>query len=670
MESSKTKQHGLWRPQKYFAMRKPIGRALVLYVSAGLLTQRFRVKIKTVRNGISNSAQQRSSYWRSFRDKEAVMIDYDSIPANTKSKAKLPIDSKKAYEQLKADCQIQEDINEEAEILQFQRDLEDTYNNRWPKFLKFYTGKIADEFKRILHAKSHGLIDFLMTAVREKWPSKIIFETYRKFVLGEIDNHEQPHFKTTNPVYFWRVIRNCRTQGISPTLIHDSLGVAKEYLVKMTGVIKAFIRLQLRDPRNLLINEIIERVKKKYGVELSASSIKSFKKNNQDRNVLEYDSNGKIHSRQNGLPKIIRFLAEGPGEQYQGDFYKIQFYCFDKILRKVVRLWAFVVLDVFSKKVVGWALGEKPSGSLAKNGFKMAFLDHCFLCEEIIIDNDPVYNRPIFKRFIRRINNMGVITTKAYPNIPTWKAEIESFFAVFQKLHAAKPWYIGEDVQSKNVAGNPADEFVKQLYKKSSSMLSVPEMTTEFGKMIDEYNGMTNKRKKKISPVDLFGMYVSIRTIKWEKWMEPLLFWRAKTKKRIKDDGRIDLQFEGVDYCYQVTEAETLWTYKNSDVRMCYDPNDLSRIHVFERGTLKYIGEIELRMVMTRENKKEVLKNQKSILRAAQQYLKDKRNADEAEVNGISGTKALIETRDDKIIKQRMRREKHEHDVSRVPIHP
>jgi hypothetical protein len=118
-----------------------------------------------------------------------------------------------------------------------------------------------------------------------------------------------------------------------------------------------------------------------------------------------------------------------------------------------------------------------------------------------------------------------------------------------------------------------------------------------------------------------------------------------------------------------VTQAEILWGYKNSDVRMCYNPKDLSRIHIFERGTLKYIAEIQPRLVMTRDNKKEVLKKQKKILRDAQQYLKNKRNEDEVLVTGIKGVVVRTETLDDKIIKRRMRRGKFEKEVSEVPVH-
>ncbi len=661
--------YGPWHTMKYTPIQRLHDHFFALYLSVGLLARRFGINLKTLRNGISRFNQGKSRHYHFIKDREAINVNYESLPASVRAKTKLPADPRKAYEVLKGEYEMQEDVNTETEILHLKANFEDAYNNRWPQFQKYYEKKIKDTAQQIQYSKSHSLIVAVLAAYKEKWPTQIIFSLYEKIVRGELDALQEMAFSTVSPVYFWRVMRACRKFGIAQTLVHGTRGVPREYKVKMTGVIKAFIRLELRKPQRLLIAEIIANVFKKYNVELSPSSIKSFKAKNENRNILEYDSDGNIWSRQNGMPKITRFLAEGPGEIYQGDYYKLQFVC-RKATGIVVRLWAFVVLDCFSKRVVGWALAEEMSATLAKDAFKMAFKNHCFLPEEIVVDNDKYFDRPVFKRFFRRLNNMGVITTKAYPNVPTWKAEIESFFAVFQKLHSSKPWYIGEGVKSKNKAGNPNEEYVKSWVKKDSQMLSIPEQIKEFGKMIEEYNLMTNARKKKVSPSETFRMYKSKRTIKWEHWMESLLFWKSEPTKRIKKDGRIDLQINKVEYCYQVTKDEMLWKYKNSDVRMCYDATDMSRIHIFERKTLKFIGEIFPRMVMTRDNKEEVSKKQKAILNDAHKYARDLRKADEDLVNGKKGRRPVKrETREDKLIRRRMKQAKREKEVAAVKVH-
>lgn len=661
---------GSWRAQKFYKIKSSVSGSIRLYISVGLLISRFGWNTKSLRNGLSRNGNGRSNYYNSFRDGDAIMVDYDSLPKNGKTKIKLPKSATEAYELLLADNKLQEDINKEFEFQNLKLTFEDLYNNQWPRYLKFYTEKVQEQAERILYAKAHSLIVGILACIKSKWPLKMVYAAYKQIMTNEIDSDREPIFYTFNYVYFLRKLSTCRRKGIPEALIHEMRGIPREFQVKMTGQIKAFIRKLLRSPQRLLIRKIVKRVESTFGVSLSHSTIKTIKKNSLDRNVLEYDANGKEWGRQNGLPKIIRFLAENAGEQFQGDWYKTQIYCLKNSI--VIRLWAYIVLDVFSKKMVGWALAERRLAAQAKQAFKMAFADHCILPEEIIVDNDSVYKRGIFKRFWRRLNNLGVVTTKSQPNIPTWKAEIESSFAVFQKLHSDKPWYIGEDIQSKNKAGNPANEIRKKLYKEKKAMLSEREIHIEFAKMVQEYNEMTNDRRKKIAPKDTFRLNPSKRSIKLQVWMIPLLFWMAKTKKRIKNDGRIDLQIDNVEYCYQVTKAEMLWKHKNTDVRMCYDPHDLSKIHIFERGTLNYIGEIEPRMVMTRNNKKEVFKKQRRILREAQQYLADARKLDEDLAAGVQPDRKPIsrESLADKQLKRRMRLEKFEKLVDEVEIHP
>jgi hypothetical protein len=106
---------------------------------------------------------------------------------------------------------------------------------------------------------------------------------------------------------------------------------------------------------------------------------------------------------------------------------------------------------------------------------------------------------------------------------------------------------------------------------------------------------------------------------------------------------------------------------------MCYDPTDMSKIYIFERFTHKFIGVIEPRMVLTRNNKKEVLKKQRRILRDAQQYLRDGRLADENIVNGaITNDRKPVNTESlaDKLIRRRMKLKKLEENVKTVPVHP
>ncbi|MEZ4945577.1 MAG: transposase family protein [Cyclobacteriaceae bacterium] len=661
--------HGIWRSIKYFTITKPISNSKELYISAGLAISLFNFNKKTIHNGLINHSKNRSKYWMAYKDRNAINIKYESIPVKTLNKHKLPLSSEGMLEILLADQAEKQDINVDYEIKSLQMDLDNIYENRWPPFLKAYEKRIPDKVERIRYAKAHALIDAIIKLHKSKWPTAVIFHVYKAIITNRLDELESPVFRTLSPVYFWRIIRNASRNGIVETIVHDSLGVPRNHQVKMTGQIKAFIRIQLRHPKRHLIKEVIKRVNKKFNLELSESSIKTFKSTIEKRNILEWYSNGETKSRQNEMPRLTRYLAEAPGEVYEGDFYKSQFICRSKT-GEVIRLWLFVVIDVYSKKIVGWHAGRKVSETMAIQAFKMAFTEACFLPEEIIIDNDNIFKRPKFKRFVSRTNTYGVIWTKAFPNMPTWKSNIEGFFGIWQKMVSSQKWYIGESVKSKNKSGNPNDEFVKQLWTRKSDMLNKEEMIEKFSKMFIDYNSKGYGQKKNaFTPNDYFRLYESKRTIKYENWMESQLFWAAKPKKMIRVDGRVELQIQGVKYIFQLKEAEKFFRHKGSYVRVHYDIDDLSKIHLFERRTEKFIGEVSQRLMLTRENKPEILKQHRKELREITSYVRSKRNEDFRLATGSCPLQEeLSESLDSKLTRKRMRQIQIENEVSNVII--
>lgn len=661
--------HGIWRTVKYFTITKPLSNAKELYISVGLAISLLNFKKKTIHNGLINHAKSRSMYWMSFKDREAINIKYSSIPTKTLKKHKLPLNSEGMLDKLLAEQAEKQDITLDYEIQLLRSNLDDIYENRWPPFLKAYEMRIPEAIERIPYAKAHALVDAIIQLHKSKWTTKAIFAAYKAIIIKRLDEMESPIVKTLSPVYFWRVIRDAKRNGIVETLVHDSLGVPRDHQVKMTGQIKAFIRTQLRHPKRHLIKEILKRVMQKFKIKLSASSIKTFKSTHEKRNLLEWYSNGETKSRQNEMPRLMRYLAEAPGEVYEGDFYKSQFYCRSKA-RKVIRLWLFVVIDVFSKKVVGWHAGPERSETMAIQAFKMAFTEACFLPEEIIIDNDTFFNKRKFKKFVSRTNIHGVIWTKAFPNMPTWKSNIEGFFGIWQKLVSSQKWYIGESVKSKNKSGNPCDEYVKYFKTRVSEMLSEDEMIEKFSKMLIDYNSNGYSQKKNnMTPNDLFRLYASKRTIQFENWMESQFFWDAIPKKMIRVDGRVELQIQGVRYIFQLKEAEKFFRYKGSYVRAHYNIDDLSKIHLFERRTEKFIGELSQRLMLTRENKPGVLKQHRRELRAIASYVRSKRNEDLGLATGSGLTQEMsTESLDSKLTRRRMREIEFEKVVNNVLV--
>ncbi len=272
-------------------------------------------------------------------------------------------------------------------------------------------------------------------------------------------------------------------------LIHGLAGMVKSDQLKLTEPIKAFIRLQLRRPERFTYRKIVKRVKSKFQTEISISSIKKYVSTAADmKNLTKYDSNGTQYSRVNSLPKLSRNLAPYPGDIFQGDYYLLQF-IYRTSTGEINRLISYNVLDVHSKKIVGWSLGEVQSEILPIEAFKMAFISSGYLPNEIMIDNDIYYKKEKFKRFVMATQSIGVTWNSGAPHMPTARSEIEGFFSKFQKqICSDRKFYLGENVKSRNKTGHPSTELISKYWTMKSDLPTKEEMIQEYAKMIGEYN--------------------------------------------------------------------------------------------------------------------------------------------------------------------------------------
>jgi len=114
-------------------------------------------------------------------------------------------------------------------------------------------------------------------------------------------------------------------------------------------------------------------------------------------------------------------------------------------------------------------------------------------------------------------------------------------------------------------------------------------------------------------PAVTFKMYNSKKVHIFEPYMEALLFWPGKERIKINDEGLIHFSSGEKEYNYQIEEDEIFWSRKNDWIMICFNPEDVSKAYVFEPLNEDYIGEIQPRMVLDKEHKKEVLAKQREL---------------------------------------------------------
>lgn len=484
----------IYKVEKFFTIGNLLHASGDLYISVAILTSRFGINLKTILSGISLFKKGLSASWEPYRDAEAILIRFSTIPIKQLNLKSIPRDVVEVFNLLQEEKRFCQDQFKDHEILSLFTKLKSTYHKRYAPYIKYYVDKYKTLPQRIARAKAHALVQEIIFLLEQGWPQSEIFNAYRQLLVEELARQINPQIevemvlKFTNKKAFFRKINEAIKHTIAETIIHDARGVPRLHQVIITEPIKAYIRKLLRNQKNHYVRFIRKEVKKEFGVVISASSVKKIMADKKTKNLTKFYSQGSKYSRNNSLPNLTLDMAKSPGEIYECDYWDVQFIVQDGN-GNILLVTAYIVLDVYSSKVVGWALGYEDFAGVAIKAFQMAFRDCCWMCEEIVIDNDPEYRNPSFVKFSQRVENLGVIVTNTEPGLATGKPHVEAFNAKFQKMVCSDfEFYRGEDKRSRNRSGNPSQELIQKYYKQRKKLPTFENFEKTFSEMIHQYN--------------------------------------------------------------------------------------------------------------------------------------------------------------------------------------
>lgn len=473
---------------KYFKFDDGISDNTDLWISTHICMTIFKIPEKTIQNGTQLYRKGKVKHWANYADHSTIWVRYSSIPLNSIRRYKMPSDAKGAADLLKSLDYAYEETFKSHQYKMLESDLQHYYDEKFPRYVKYYAPRFDANDKRILYAKTHSLFERIIYHWKIGTPAEAVFIAFKNIVFNEITHCRTIVFKTQNFRSFWRKIKEAHQYGIENTLVHGLTSVSRPDRLKMGPDTEAYIRTLLRNRQKYTYPTIVKKIKQKLDTDISLSSVKKFAARKDTKNLTDYYANGTLYSRANSLPKLPRELATCPCDIFQGDYYKLQFIIRDA-QGNIRTMTSFVILDVFSRKVVGWALDVKPTHITALRAFKMAFTSTGFLPNEIWVDNDTRYKTSEFNHFIMATQSIGVTWNFGQPHLPTSRAEIESFFSKFQKKYCSElKFYTGEGLGSRNDRGNPSIELVTEYYSKKHQLPTERELSIEFSRLITSYN--------------------------------------------------------------------------------------------------------------------------------------------------------------------------------------
>jgi len=482
----------LWETQRYFSVKKLLSNSVDLFVSVGLMITVLKFNKKTIQNGIIKNNNHESNLWSYFVDVSAIFINWETASPNSLNKLGLPQDPGEMLSLLRANEKLMEEQYMSLTAQQIKSKLEAVYNHHYAHCLKVYINDFPNVKERRPYAQSHALMEEVIKMKHEKWNRAMIYEAYWQVILEEIMEGCDPILQLGNAQYFWRVIKEAEDGTIKSKLVSASKGVPRDYKVKLTGPIRAFIKDKLGT--HLTYPAIVRLVEKEFKVKIDVSSVKKFIPNDPElKNMVHYERNGLSTSRMNSMPKLERALATSPGQQYMADFYQVQFYV-RALSGEPIILISHIIIDTFSRKIVGWALGrllDPDREKIALAAFRMAFYEVGWMPLSILLDRDPYYRRPLFKRFKKKMMNLGIEFPPGPPGYAPFRAEMEATLGSFQlKVCSEKDFFKGADSRSRRhyKVGNPSQEFLNQMWIHKDKFPTEENFRKQFAEMIIEKN--------------------------------------------------------------------------------------------------------------------------------------------------------------------------------------
>jgi len=515
-------------------------------------------------------------------DGRKLLIRYSTIPQQTINKYNLP-DVQALIDRIKADAYEDQQAIEQQEI-EFREDtlkrcIKEAstveYVKYCPQYSKLFNGlkEQAKKDKIILMAKTHAV---LQCCVELKGGRGAL-----GYKIGEL--HEAylktPGIKISlkNAEKFRQKLVEAEKSGLN--IIHKCTGSPREHLVKLTQWHKAKIELYYKDPKQYTVKQVSEMVFAEClaakQITVTESSIAKYLQKAEIKNRLSVYRNPSFFKR-TVKPHTRRVDPDYAGDLYYADGSPIQVFCWNKQKTAQIRLNLFVVMDVKSKKIVGFDFSESEDRFNWFSAFKMAFNKEGVLPYQLMTDQGSVTKTAEYAALQKELEVRGCKLNTTKKGEGQQKSDIERWFNTFQGYQRMIDGFIGEGIRSKRENGRIDADFLKAV-KKEKDLYTYESMVTIITELIGIYNQKTENTRR--SPNQVFSECEKPNATKVTSADIAVLFWLHKTIRVKTSEVKFDIRKQ--TYIYDVFNHEIGLKINNTDVKVYYDEHDPSTVHLF-----------------------------------------------------------------------------------------
>lgn len=293
---------------------------------------------------------------------------------------------------------------------------------------------------------------------------------------------------------------------------------------------------------------------------------------------VKISRNGDKYAREALLPYLVRQNAKNAGDQWQIDGTRFQF-LFEDQHGKIGFLTLFVVLDVYSKKIVGFSLDDQENTRMIFQALQQAcnFTGH--LPTEIVHDNFSVYSTKEFKNLVEHSSLMGVKWRPTSLGNSCDKGHVERFFQTFQSVICKTvDGYIGEGIRSKRENGHPAPHLIDQ-YRKREHIRDRQGLILLADELLFRYNDTVINEE---SPNSKYEKSEKKNVISLTPCQTSALFWKKKLIKVHRSMIKISVNKQ--DYRYTIWDTILSRKINTTYVIVRYNEKEMERIYIFDEA--------------------------------------------------------------------------------------
>ena len=528
---------------------------------------------------------------KDLKDRRKVWINLDTIPKNTRLKYSLP--SSEEYIKLQNKENLNKDLllaNPDAEKLIY------AYSQTYGKYHQLYWERLGYSAQKQvqlarLYAQEHAYWLQLvhLTGGLEKAGYGLVKQFYYLHIelinKGEIvlqskaSSHQ--HFKVK-----LTAIRKALYRGETGVeeIINNGLK-PQTHKIKVSDFHRALILSYLQYPQIYAYRVVADLVNHHCELKdlktISESSIKHLMStDNKFRTLVDAYRYGKKYFNDTLLPHAVRNVTQFPANVWMIDGTPMQFYCWNESRTKMVRLYLFAIIDVCSRKIVGFDVGYSETRFNILNALKIAVMNEGYLPSEIVSDNFSAGKTEEILDLKSQMAKLGVAWRNSKVGNAQDKSFIERFFGVFQSVECSLyEGYIGEGITSKR-NNRPNAEFLQKIAKKNG-LLMPNEMKSQIATMVVKYNERSIGGRK--APNEICKTIPMPNAVRMDSVRTALMFWH-KTSNTVKR-GMVKIKVNKIQHTYEIKSNEIKLELQGKKVAVRYNENDLDWIMLFDYET-------------------------------------------------------------------------------------